>query len=284
MIRVGHKIKKITETTPELIDSVIFVINNGKLDDLFLDSSKSDHLDYENINGDSFYSLPTKYYDRFVDWADSSGFRKGKDFYEVDSRGNQIEENKMKLTTEQKTKIKKFIKNLKESIPVDLQFSNPFKNKRDALLSIPDVLDRSLSEEDFISRLYGARNIGNIEVKDFKLILGQLAMNAKSAKFKFKFATQNVIDKNVIKTNDVYNESKKSKNTLKENSTYTMLSALRDILDDLMLNTEMLIDNKYGKVDHEEFKKEWYRFSNTFENKFKGIQKNLISAAKQKGL
>ena len=77
---------------------------------------------------------------------------------------------------------------------------------------------------------------------------------------------------------------KKFIKSLKENNTYTMLSALRDILDDLMLNTEMLIDNKYGKVDHEAFKKEWYKYASQFENKFKNIQKNLISSAKQQGL
>lgn len=74
----------------------------------------------------------------------------------------------------------------------------------------------------------------------------------------------------------------KESKTLKENNTYTMLSALRDILDDLMLNTEMLIDNKYGKVDHDVFKKEWYRYTSQFENKFKNIQKNLISAEKNR--
>ena len=77
-------------------------------------------------------------------------------------------------------------------------------------------------------------------------------------------------------------ESKKIKRSIiKENNTYTMLSALRDILDDLMVNTEMLIDNSYGKISHEDFKKKWYKYTSDFEAKFKNIQKNLISAAKK---
>ena len=101
-----------------MYNSVIFVIDNGKLDDLFLDSSKSEHLDYENINGDSFYSLPPKYYDRFVDWADSNGFQDGEDWYEVDTKGNQMTENKMKLTLKERKLIKEYAKKLiEERIP-----------------------------------------------------------------------------------------------------------------------------------------------------------------------
>ena len=181
-----------------------------------------------------------------------------------------------KLTNEQKEKVKKFISRLIESIPNDPQFSNPFKNSREAILAIGDTLDGNISEDEFISRLYGARNIGNIDIKNFKLILGQLAMDAKQAKFKLKPTTQHVIDKNVTKTNGTFNESK----TINENNTYTMISALREIVDDLLLETELLIDNKYGQLEHKEFKDAWYKSSNEFEKKFRNIIKNLMKSGK----
>ena len=59
-----------------------------------------------------------------------------------------------------------------------------------------------------------------------------------------------------------------------------MISALREIADDLLLNTELLIDNHYGKLDHEQFKNQWYKASNAFEAKFKTIIKNLMKAGK----
>lgn len=113
----------------------------------------------------------------------------------------------MKLTNKERKLVKEYAKKLvKESIPEDPQFSKPFKNSREAILAIEDVLDGSMTEDEFISRLYGSRNIGNIDIKNFKLILGQLAMNARSNKFKLKSTTQHVIDKNAIKTNGVFNE------------------------------------------------------------------------------
>ena len=96
-----------------------------------------------------------------------------------------------KLTTEQKAKVIKFAKKLvKESIPDSPQFSKPFKNSREAILAIGDVLDGNMTEDEFIARLYGSRNIGNIDVKNFRLILGQLAMDARYNKFKLKPITQ----------------------------------------------------------------------------------------------
>lgn len=72
----------------------------------------------------------------------------------------------------------------------------------------------------------------------------------------------------------------KESKIIKENNTYTMISALREIADDLLLNTELLIDNHYGKLDHEQFKNQWYKASNAFEAKFKTIIKNLMKAGK----
>lgn len=67
---------------------------------------------------------------------------------------------------------------------------------------------------------------------------------------------------------------------IKENNNYTMISALREIADDLLLNTELLIDNQYGKLDHEQFKNQWYKSANDFEKKFKTIIKNLMRVGK----
>lgn len=204
---------------------------------------------------------------RNVKWSDEA-----KEFFDELKEGNKMS----KLTEEQRSKVKKFISRLAESAPVDPQFSNPFKNSRESILAIGDVLDGNITEDEFISRLYGARNIGNIDIKNFKLTLGQLAIDAQKAKFKLKSTTQHVIDKNATKTNGVFNESK----IIKENNTYTMISALREIADDLLLNTELLIDNHYGKLDHEQFKNQWYKASNAFEAKFKTIIKNLMKAGK----
>lgn len=178
-----------------------------------------------------------------------------------------------KLTTEQKAKVIKFAKKLvKESIPDSPQFSKPFKNSREAILAIGDVLDGNMTEDEFIARLYGSRNIGNIDVKNFRLILGQLAMDARYNKFKLKPITQHVIDKNATKTNGTFNESK----IIKENNNYTMISALREALDDLLMKTEMLIDSEYGKSSHKDFKRSWYNISETFEKTFKNIQRSLM--------
>lgn len=67
---------------------------------------------------------------------------------------------------------------------------------------------------------------------------------------------------------------------INENNTYTMISALREIVDDLLLSTELLIDNNYGKLEHKEFKDAWYKSSNEFEKKFRNIIKNLMKAGK----
>jgi len=68
--------------------------------------------------------------------------------------------------------------------------------------------------------------------------------------------------------------------TINENNTYTMISALREIVDDLLLETELLIDNKYGQLEHKEFKDAWYKSSNEFEKKFRNIIKNLMKSGK----
>ena len=54
-------------------DEVIFSIDDDKLDQL-LRAKFSKEIDYEDVKGDSYYALPKKAFDRFIDLADSSGF------------------------------------------------------------------------------------------------------------------------------------------------------------------------------------------------------------------
>ncbi len=63
---------------------------------------------------------------------------------------------------------------------------------------------------------------------------------------------------------------------IKLENNYTMVSALREALDDLLMQTEMLIDEEYGKLSHKDFKRAWYNISESFEKIFKNIQKNLM--------
>jgi len=62
----------------------------------------------------------------------------------------------------------------------------------------------------------------------------------------------------------------------KMENNYTMISALREALDDLLMKTEMLIDEEYGKSSHKDFKRAWYNISETFEKTFKNIQRSLM--------
>jgi hypothetical protein len=54
-------------------DEIIFSVDDDKLDQI-LHSKFERQLDYEDIKGDSYYSLPKRDFDRFIDLADSSGF------------------------------------------------------------------------------------------------------------------------------------------------------------------------------------------------------------------
>jgi len=74
------------------MEPILFTIETGTLDDKFLDKFEN-HLDYENIGGDEFYVLPKRIYDRFEDWAISSGYEPGE-WFEVDDQGNELMENK----------------------------------------------------------------------------------------------------------------------------------------------------------------------------------------------
>ena len=54
-------------------DEIVFSIDDDKLDTL-LNSRFSRSLDFREIQGDSYYVLSKREFDRFIDLADSSGF------------------------------------------------------------------------------------------------------------------------------------------------------------------------------------------------------------------
>lgn len=54
-------------------DIVTFSVNDDKLDQLLHDHHGRE-LDYANIKGDEYYTLPRVEFDRFIDAADSKGF------------------------------------------------------------------------------------------------------------------------------------------------------------------------------------------------------------------
>jgi len=54
-------------------NEIIFSVDDEKLDNI-LHAKFGRQLDYEDVKGDSYYSLPKKEFDRFIDLADSSGF------------------------------------------------------------------------------------------------------------------------------------------------------------------------------------------------------------------
>lgn len=51
--------------------------------------------------------------------------------------------------------------------------------------------------------------------------------------------------------------------------------ALREVIDDMLMATEMLIDEKYGQVDLDTFKKMWYETTSRTEKQFANILKNM---------
>jgi hypothetical protein len=71
----GSKIRQELLSKPGGIseDDVVFSVDDEKLDQL-LNSRFSRQLDFQKVNGDEYYVLNRKDFDRFLDLADSSGF------------------------------------------------------------------------------------------------------------------------------------------------------------------------------------------------------------------
>ena len=65
--------EEIKRVLAESANDVIFSVDDNKLDQI-LNSRFSRQLDYGDIKGDSYYILPKRDFDRFIDLADSSGF------------------------------------------------------------------------------------------------------------------------------------------------------------------------------------------------------------------
>jgi hypothetical protein len=71
-------------------------------------------------------------------------------------------------------------------------------------------------------------------------------------------------------------EMTSNKNYIQEFGGRTMATeSLREVMDDILVATEMLIDEKYGEVPLEEFKKMWYKATDRSEKQFANILKNM---------
>lgn len=175
--------------------------------------------------------------------------------------GEPIEENKMKkLTTEQKAKVVKFAKKLvlKE---VTIKKIEPGRDSGDARGAIGNYYNLTLSTGETVETWDDALMGRYKELRNKRQIPDIATLNR------------------ILRNKEwVIRESKKP---IKESAnTYTMVSALREITDDLLLQTEMMIDNQYGKADHKQFKALWYKTANEFERKFGTIIKSLMKAGK----
>jgi hypothetical protein len=79
------KKNRLTESINEAAeDVVIFSIDNDRLDSKFLNSIYSKNLDYKEDKQDTFYTLPTKDYNRFEDWAFNIGFDIDSDIVKIE--------------------------------------------------------------------------------------------------------------------------------------------------------------------------------------------------------
>lgn len=182
-----------------------------------------------------------------------------------------------KLTLEQRNKVKEFIQKLHENPAENLLDRKQFEEYIHK--NMDDIIENALS--------YGFNNPRTIaKIRNPIDLSSILACDAKTFKHADLEVYTNILadlieQETIDRTINGFgaNETKKSKKkVIKESNTYTMISALREIVDDLLLSTELLIDNKYGRVDHKEFKDAWYKSSNEFEKKFRNIVKNLIKS------
>lgn len=68
---------------------------------------------------------------------------------------------------------------------------------------------------------------------------------------------------------------KENDNPLNEYGREIATELIRDAIDDFLTQNEMLIDELYGDVPLEEFKKRWMKIAEPFENKFTNILNNM---------
>lgn len=65
------------------------------------------------------------------------------------------------------------------------------------------------------------------------------------------------------------------KEPLTESINSQWVLALKEIVDDLQMHTEMLINERYGRDDLNTFKEKWYKITLQFDKKFGNMLKNL---------
>lgn len=111
-------------------DEIIFSVNDEKLDHLLHDFHKRE-LDYKDIKGDSFYVLPKREFDRFIDTADSSGF--DVDYENSEDSVVYVQESRVNeaVSPEVHKMVNKFVKGMADKFDYPLQ---------DAVYAILDVL------------------------------------------------------------------------------------------------------------------------------------------------
>ena len=71
-----------------------------------------------------------------------------------------------------------------------------------------------------------------------------------------------------------------SKFSLDEGSAIST-EALRDLVDDFMMHNEMLIDEHYGNLNLEEFKKLYYNAASKFDKEISAIINNMSGQSQQ---
>lgn len=262
---------------------ICFTINNHELkDELDGNEYLSSELDYKDIKGDTFLCYPPEIYDKFSDFALSRGYNNSEDFWEVDDEGKEadidwtdgkfhMKENKKmkKLTVEQKTKVIKFAKALVEKKIITEAFPGVYFKIMNPKLDAEYKLIRNKIPFKYDYGRYIVSNKNWIAFDKFAASKGY--EYGKDYWEVNKHGDQKIDRDNLSKK---ISESK----IIKENNNYTMISALREIADDLLLQTELLIDRQYGKVEHDAFKNQWYKTANEFEKKFKTIIKSLMKS------
>lgn len=71
-------------------------------------------------------------------------------------------------------------------------------------------------------------------------------------------------------------QDNKKKTKLEEYSGQFNSTVLREVVDDLLVGTEMLIDEQYGQVDAATFRNNWNNLATEFEKKFNHFLKNTM--------
>lgn len=168
--------KKITESSElELIKkAIIHIVGKSYTDKVTKVHDEANNYAYQVNNKPIWFTVSRKEVDDFIKW-----------------HGKRLQSESKKIN--------------ESTVP-------PFKNKREAILAIDDVISGSMTQKNFINQLASAKRAGTIDEKNFKLSLGQLRMDARNAGVKLEPIIDRLIDK-YHSGSDVFNpnlgESKK---------------------------------------------------------------------------